>query len=392
MNPKSIRPLLIPLLATWAASSAQAVLIVSEDFNYTIGTTLTDTDGAGTDANGGTGFAGPWNTARRDPIVAGLTDVRSASAGGGTGGAVLVAGNFSGRVWDGSAYGTDNGVVWFSILMSTTGEAFDGGFRSRMLMFGSLTSGSGFGFELRTSGTLVSRLGGVNGTTATYVPDQANFVLGRYVNSAAGNDVLQLWVNPTVEELAAFEASGVLADLGSVDSEISVFNATVNFAANSGLYLRSDNTVTSNWTADELRVGTTFLDVASGASTEPVTAYAQWQSTTGLGIGASDTEDPDGDGVQNLLEYAFNTDPLAASLATSQTQVVDSKLQVTFLRAREELTYEILGSSDLVTWTTLATNPGTVSTTVPVTFIDDVDLGTATPARRFLRVVVTLPE
>lgn len=277
--------MLLPLLA----ASSHAALIVSESFDYPVGMsrTLSDIDGAGTDANGGTGFSGAWNTARVDSIVAGMTDSRSASAGGGTGGAVLVSLNTTGRVWDGSAYGDDGEVTWFSILMSTTGTLFNGGFASRLMLFSSgpgMASGNGFGFELTTAGNMVARIGATNsGTVATYTQDTTNFVLGRFVNSTEGSDTLDLWINPSQGELDAFGTSGVLADLGAVDSSVSVVSTAITFTANSGVYMRASNSATTNWTADELRIGTTFADVAASAVPEPSTA-ALLAGLAGLGM------------------------------------------------------------------------------------------------------------
>jgi predicted alpha-1,2-mannosidase len=100
--------------------------------------------------------------------------------------------------------------------------------------------------------------------------------------------------------------------------------------------------------------------------------------------------DPDADGVNNLLEYALNGDPLVNSpaiLPAVSLPVPGSPLQLTFLRARADLTYVVQGSSDLAIWADLATNPGTVSTTTPVVFTDSV----SNPSRRFLRLRVTAP-
>jgi hypothetical protein len=278
MNPTSHRFVLFPLLAAALASSAQAALIVSESFDYA-GPTLAD-------ANGGTGFPGAWSSSRTDSIVAGLTDARSASAGGGSGGAVLVSVNTAGRVWDGTDYGDNGDVIWFSMLMSTAAEGFDKTFTSRMMLFSngpSMGSSNGFGFQLTTTGNLVAKIAGTSSSTvATYTPAQANFVLGRYTNSTAGNDSLDLWVNPSAGALTTFNATGVLADLGTVSSSVSVATANVTFTANSGVYLRADsNTPASYWTADELRIGTSFADVA--AVPEP-SATAALAGLAGLGF------------------------------------------------------------------------------------------------------------
>ena len=65
-----------------------------------------------------------------------------------------------------------------------------------------------------------------------------------------------------------------------------------------------------------------------------------------------------------------------------------STLTLTFYRARpaSELTYTVQASSDLVTWTDLVTNPGTVGNSVTVT-----DSPPAGATRRFLKLKITPP-
>ena len=125
------------------------------------------------------------------------------------------------------------------------------------------------------------------------------------------------------------------------------------------------------------------------ASATTPTPYAAWVSTRLATVPSADqlpTADPDRDGFSNLLEYAIDTNPTTPTAAHAQHSLdAESKLQLTFLRARSELTYEVLASSDLTTWTVLATDPGTVGTSVTVT--DSVSLTTA--GRRFLRLRVT---
>ncbi len=100
--------------------------------------------------------------------------------------------------------------------------------------------------------------------------------------------------------------------------------------------------------------------------------------------------DPDADRLPNLLEYALALEPLVAS-ATGTPSVAPSpagtNLQFTFLRARADVTYEVQASStlDSGSWVVIATNPGTVSLTVPVTVTDSEPIN----PRRFLRLRVT---
>jgi hypothetical protein len=98
--------------------------------------------------------------------------------------------------------------------------------------------------------------------------------------------------------------------------------------------------------------------------------------------------DPDEDGIPNLLEYALGRDPFEPSTeSTLQSHVTDSGFHVTFFRAAPDLAYEIIGSSDLVTWTRLALNPGNAGELVTFT-----DTGAADHSLRFYALRVILGE
>ncbi len=132
--------------------------------------------------------------------------------------------------------------------------------------------------------------------------------------------------------------------------------------------------------------------VASATLLPPPDPFAAWVDEKLSARPAADqlpAADPDGDGLPNLLEYALALEPLVASPSHPQPQVAGARLRLTFLRARAELTYEVLASSTLApdSWTVIATNPGTVSLTAPVT-VDDTVLVSENP-RRFLRLRVT---
>jgi hypothetical protein len=74
------------------------------------------------------------------------------------------------------------------------------------------------------------------------------------------------------------------------------------------------------------------------------------------------TADPDGDGIPNLMEYAFGSNPAIAgdSAGMPVVSMPGSYLQVRFSldATRSDLTYEVQASNDLVSWTTIARSPG----------------------------------
>ncbi len=120
-----------------------------------------------------------------------------------------------------------------------------------------------------------------------------------------------------------------------------------------------------------------------------LTPLASWRQTyfgTPENTGqAADDQDPDGDGVANLLEYALAGLPLQSAPGILPAVSAESDhLRLSFFRARAELTYLVEASSDLVTWETIATNPGQSGEEVTVT--DPVSFSTSP---RFLRLRVS---
>jgi len=92
---------------------------------------------------------------------------------------------------------------------------------------------------------------------------------------------------------------------------------------------------------------------------------------------------PPGGTLPNLLAYALALDPFNASAASlPQPSTFNSRLRLTYTRHRPDLDYTVEASSDLVTWTSLATNSGPLGAETTVT--DTVSL-TESP-RRFLRL------
>ena len=141
-----------------------------------------------------------------------------------------------------------------------------------------------------------------------------------------------------------------------------------------------------------------------GEVTVACTAYTDWAAAFGL-IGAAGemVGNPSGDGVANLLKFAFNLNPntadtrtLVAGTGTAGLPVIGTTtsggttyLTVEYLRRKDapELGYGVQVSSDLATWAPLAGTP-------TVTVIDAVwervrVVDSVASARRFARVRVT---
>lgn len=141
------------------------------------------------------------------------------------------------------------------------------------------------------------------------------------------------------------------------------------------------------------------------------TPFATWQETkftaadiaTGLTTMAADFEN---DGLVNVLEYAFGTDPKVANASPVAVNFSGNNLQLSFPcdATRTDITYTVQASSALDSWTDIAMSIGG-KTTVPIGSLSTVsDSGTGLrtvtvadsntlPAggRRFLRVKVTAP-
>jgi hypothetical protein len=133
----------------------------------------------------------------------------------------------------------------------------------------------------------------------------------------------------------------------------------------------------------------------------PLQSWRQVQFGTTTATGnAADLADPDGDGRPNLLEYALGSLPNSADSApattgeaVSEDPTLPPRLTLTFNRIADPvLTYAVETSdSPAGAWTTLWSSTGSNNIAGPVTVVDTVDLTTATPTRRFMRLRVTTP-
>jgi hypothetical protein len=118
--------------------------------------------------------------------------------------------------------------------------------------------------------------------------------------------------------------------------------------------------------------------------------YLTWASANAiLGINAGPTADFDGDGIRNLLEYAFNTDPRLGSAVPLQISRSGGAVSLRIIRraARLGLSYGWESSADLQLWgEALATQ---TSQFVLPGGMEDVSWGASiTSSRKYWRIKV----
>ncbi len=109
--------------------------------------------------------------------------------------------------------------------------------------------------------------------------------------------------------------------------------------------------------------GSAISAVATLTLTEP---YAAYLSAHGLAAG-SDSEDPDGDGVVNLLEFALGGDPTSPEIDLLPVATYDSSALLLSFTVSTDLgsaTYSVESTTDLATWTTATPGENGVLRTV----------------------------
>jgi hypothetical protein len=179
-------------------------------------------------------------------------------------------------------------------------------------------------------------------------------------------------------------------------------NVTVTFSPSAAQAYSGTITVNSDSTS-----GTSTI-VPSGQGTQ--TPFEAWQAAkfTATEIAGGLTTpgaDFDHDGMANLLEYAFHTNPKVADLTGVTPNVIGNKMQISFtcLTGRSDITYTVQASSNLSTWADIAQSVGgakTAEVSGSGCIISDtgIDVRTVTvteaatfTGKRFLRVKITTP-
>jgi hypothetical protein len=137
-----------------------------------------------------------------------------------------------------------------------------------------------------------------------------------------------------------------------------------------------------------------ILRLSGSATPLPIESWRISLFQNGLNSGnSSNLSDPDRDGVANLLEYGFGTNPKAADFFPPVPNDIISAgskrhLRLYIDRRRDDLNYIVESSTDLNIWTPVKTYEGIGTESA---FFEDAshDLNAPSQPRRFLRVRVT---
>ncbi len=375
-----------------------SALIVYEGFDYTEEALAYEPDpinspGNYVAVNGGTGWSGPWQTWSQEPLMApGLAKDD-----------LLVAGK---RVMQGTngnqrdfPVQASTGVYWFNVLMTVLDE--DNSVPGD-LAYG-LNIQNAAGISLLSIGYNYDqyKIGGNNIPTVnmpnTVLPDGS--VKMFTVRLDMSNNTMHAWVDATPGNIAPSDASAINPS-GTAFTPFAF--SRIRF---SGFGPAGDKAM------DEIRIGKTFEQVAPAGVAG--TSLQAFRAANGLAAdGSQDLLTPAGDGVSNLIKFAFNmigsgpgqADSLnipnvtsfngTAGLPVVGREIGTGKLQITYLRRKAAsnpgCTYSVqfsndLGSIDPWAVNSLATE---VSTSIDSIFEQVVVTDNSMSARRFARVQV----
>jgi hypothetical protein len=219
-------------LSVLSAAPASAQLILAEDFSYS--------DGPLAGANGGLNWSTAWN------LSAGGTGTLNVQGGEVLAGLPTADGRNALRFTTANGWAGDATALWFSMRVTNQGAEFASvGLRPD---FAVVTIGMANGF-FNVNG---------NATPLAAVDGVEYLLVGRLTRNDAGNDTLDMWVNPTsAGDPILGSSSGSFLPGGHTAISTVLFGA--NNSAGPAASARFD----------DLLVGSTFADVVPTAIPEP---------------------------------------------------------------------------------------------------------------------------
>jgi len=393
------------------------VLLTYEGFAYTDGATLTG-------LNGGSGWrpsAGTWATSGTSgtAVTPGLSYTDAGYASGEvtnlpTAGLALTANNNlrflpidAGSAYDSATFDIRDGGNRFGAANAGAAGAINGvSLYGSFLVKSSDWSAARLFFELNDNGggsqlriiqnsagsTLDIRDGGSNDlsdNSAELSGSNTYLVVWKLdFSSTEGGDNFTFWLNPSASSVPP---SGEIA-----------LTATRNITFNN-LFVRG---LAGNVVFDEIRMGKAWTDVAPKSSTT-ATPYQSWAAGFSNFTDTVAGNDPDNDGLKNLLEFVLGGNPTINDTPSIRPSVAasGSDLVMTFKRSDaselQPVAVKVQVSSDLVTWNpaddiTIGAIGGSGPNSATYTVANNAGMDTivvtipkAAAAKKFARVVAT---
>ncbi len=226
--------------------------------------------------------------------------------------------------WTGTEALTTGDRTAFNTALSLTGTAYGGPAASGTFVTtaaAAVTEGT-FGAQIGTTGAALHSNVGVIQNTGHTVGSSDRYNLGFSLynfGSASGmesNDAIQIRLFTSSNDSLS---GGTLSLIYSTNCAPPAYSTSVAFsgadigtvdALSIGKKLFISITPGVNAAADMVAIDNVTLTVATSSSSSSILAYEDWAAGFGLsGPAALRAEDPDGDGLGNLMEYALGSDP-----------------------------------------------------------------------------------
>ena len=182
--------------------------------------------------------------------------------------------------------------------------------------------------------------------------------------------------------VAPTASSGLPVEVIVLSGPATISNKTVTLTGTGQVTLRASQA------GDSVYQPAPSVDV----SFEVVSAFSSWISGYSVGAASGPSDDPDADGLPNLLEYALGGQPDFAQSAPAPVATVSGGLlRLAYPRARADVTYTVETSTALESepWTSAGVTQD-ITTPVGQTAIATIPHDPATTPRRFLRLRVSL--